>query len=66
MEKSPKNMVNQSFNVCNHFFFPCFLTHLAHSEEEDLVTVHAEQREEAMGTATEKAAPLYWDINWNV
>ncbi|XP_031601762.1 brevican core protein isoform X1 [Oreochromis aureus] len=37
-----------------------------HSEEEDLVTVHAEQREEAMGTATEKAALLYWDINWNV
>ncbi len=40
--------------------------------EEDSVTSLPYQHEavmevmEVMGTATEKAAPLFWDIKWNV
>ncbi|XP_078107872.1 brevican core protein [Sander vitreus] len=37
-----------------------------HSLEEDSVTSLPLQHEEVMGTATEKAAPLFWDIKWNV
>ncbi|XP_039662098.1 brevican core protein [Perca fluviatilis] len=37
-----------------------------HSMEEDSVTSLPLQHEEVTGTATEKAAPRFWDIKWNV
>ncbi|XP_047453972.1 brevican core protein isoform X2 [Mugil cephalus] len=46
----------------------CMPTHSTHSIEEDSVTSHPDQHEEFMEVvrATEKAAPLFWDINWNI
>lgn len=40
----------------------CMSTHTA---EEDSVTSEPHQHEEVMGAATEKAAPLFWDIKWS-
>ncbi|XP_034729540.1 brevican core protein isoform X2 [Etheostoma cragini] len=41
----------------------CIPTHL---KEEDSVTSLPLQHEEVLSTAAEEAAPLFWDIKWNV
>lgn len=39
---------------------------LARTGDEDSLASQPDQHKEVMGAAAEKAAPLYWDIKWDV